>query len=302
MLLSPVRLLAGLTAAISLLFASGCSRVLFMTANAPTAFGSFKRIADIPYGEGPRQRLDIYLPQDNASPPASNAGRPVVIFWYGGSWVRGDRGSYRFVGAALAERGYVAVVPDYRLYPDVRFPDFLTDGAAAVAWVQKHIERFGGDPHRIVLMGHSAGAHMAASLALNDKLLAHAGARQDWICGLVGLSGPYALEANTNFLRSIFSGPYTPNDWQPVRFVTRSAPPALLVHGMDDGVVSPSHTIKLRDALRAAGVRVDTELYPDRGHAATVAGFTSATPYRAPVLERTVQFIASATSQTGPLR
>src|SRR5688572_12120493 len=217
------RALTALLAVVALPFSAGCTSLMFATANAPSVFGSFKRTGGVAYGESSRQKLDIYA-------PAKASNRPVVVFWYGGSWVRGSRSEYRFVGAALAERGYVVVLPDYRLYPDVRFPEFLDDGAQAVAWVQQNAAKYGGDPQRVVLMGHSAGAHLAAYLALNDQALAKQGGRPEWIRGLVGLSGPYALEANSSFLRSIFRAPYTSADWQPVRFVTERAPPALLFH------------------------------------------------------------------------
>ena len=147
---------------------TACVSAQYFLANAPTAFGRFERTPDLEYGSGPRQRLDVYAPRS-----AKNC--PVVIFWYGGSWLNGRKSDYRFVGAALAERGFVTVLPDYRLYPAVKFPLFLEDAAGAVIWVQRHADAFGGDPHRIVLMGHSAGAYMAAFLAYNSKFLAAAG-------------------------------------------------------------------------------------------------------------------------------
>ena len=211
----------------------------------------------------------------------------------------GSRGLYRFVGAALAERGIVPVVPDYRLYPQVKFPLFLDDGALAVAWVQKHAHEFGGDPQRIVLMGHSAGGHEAAFLAYDRQLLHKAGANPEWIVGLVGLSGPYALEPNSKILNTIFASPYTEAEWQPVRFVTPQAPPTLLAHGTADDVVSIKHAEKLRDVLEANHVRVETHFYPDKGHADTVAGFSVPARGRTPVLEQSVTFIESVTAASG---
>ena len=143
---------------------SGCTSTQFLIANAPTEFDRVDRHADLPYGQDTRQHLDIYAPRQAAS-------RPVVIFWYGGSWVKGNKAEYRFVGTTLAEHGFVAVLPDYRLYPQVTFPAFDEDGARAVAWVEQHIQEFGGDPHHIVLMGHSAGGHTAAFLAFNHAFL-----------------------------------------------------------------------------------------------------------------------------------
>ena len=124
--------------------------------------------ADIAYGEGARRRLDIYAP-----PNASNA--PVVVFFYGGSWNSGSREDYEFVGRALASRGIVAVLADYRIYPEVRYPSFLRDSAEAVAWTVGEIDRYGGDAERLFVMGHSAGAYNAAMIALDGRWLAEYG-------------------------------------------------------------------------------------------------------------------------------
>lgn len=271
-------------------FSSACTSISFLIANTPAAFGSYERTADIAFGKERRQRLDVYKPKQGGP------GLPVVVFWYGGSFDSGSKSSYRFVGAALAERGFVTVLPDYRLYPSVRFPEFLEDPALAVAWVQQHAEEFGGDPRKVVLMGHSAGAHIAAYLALKPDTLRKAGAKPEWIAGLVGLSGPYALAPNTRRLNTIFGSPYTPADWQPVRFVTHEAPPTFLAHGLDDWIVSPRQSEQFRDALRRNDVRVETKLYPGKGHAATVAAFSIPARYQAPVLEDASEFIASVTA------
>jgi acetyl esterase/lipase len=271
-------------------FSSACTSLSFLIANVPAAFGAYERSSDIAYGKDRRQRLDVYRPRQ------AGTGRPVVIFWYGGSFDSGSKDSYRFVGAALAERGFVTVVPDYRLYPMVRFPAFLEDPAKAVAWVQQHAQEFGGDPHRIVLMGHSAGAHIAAYLAYKPDALIEAGARPEWIAALVGLSGPYALAPNTRRLHTIFGRPYTEADWQPVRFVTHRAPPTFLAHGLDDLLVSAHQSEQLRDALRQADVRVEAKLYAGRGHADMVAALSMPARHRAPVLDDASAFIESVTA------
>ncbi len=277
---------------------SACSAITFGIANAPAAFGAFERKADISYGPEKRQTLDVYVPKTEGPVDVALANRPVVVFWYGGSWQRGSKSDYRFVGAALAERGFITVLPDYRLYPDAKFPAFLDDAAHAVAWVQEHAQEFGGDPHRVVLMGHSAGAHTAAFLALNREFLAKRGAKPEWIAGLVGLSGPYALAPNTRTLNRIFAAPWGESDWQPVRFVTAQAPPTFLAHGLSDSLVSVRQAEQLRDALQAKGVRVEAELYPNKGHAATVAGFSKPARGSAPTLDETVRFLGSLTSST----
>ena len=283
------RALTGLIILIASFFSAACSQFSFFVANAPTLVGPFDRIADLHYGPHARQTLDVYVPKHASK-------RPIVIFWYGGAWTAGDKASYRFVGAALADRGFVTVLPNYRLAPAIKFPDFLSDGAIAVAWAQQHAAEFGGDPQRVVLMGHSAGAHIAAFLALNDTYLKSAGGHPEWIRGLVGLSGPYVLVPNTVSLNTIFAKPYTAKDWQPINFVTPHAPPTLLFHGLDDDLVVPSHARELRDALAAANVPVEAEFLEGRGHADTVAAIAWAARNRGPVLVDSVKFIERVTS------
>jgi acetyl esterase/lipase len=268
------------------LFTAGCTGGALFIANSASLTGRYERSTDHAYGPESRQKLDVYAPEGAKD-------RPVVVFFYGGSWTEGSRGLYRFVGAALAKRGIVTVLPDYRLYPQVRFPVFVDDGALAVAWVQKHAQEFGGDPQRVVLMGHSAGAHQAAHLAYDPRWLQKAGANPEWIVGLVGLSGPYALVPDTKVLNTIFASPYTEADWQPVRFVTPRAPPTMLVHGTADDVVSIRHAETLRDVLQANHVPVETHFYPGKGHADTVAGFSVPARGRTPVLDQSVSFIES---------
>jgi acetyl esterase/lipase len=270
---------------------AGCTSTLFFAANAPSYFSSVRSRVGIPYADSARQRLDVYSPR-------GSRGLPVVVFWYGGAWSSGSKSQYRFVGVALAERGCVAVLPDYRLYPAVKYPAFIEDGARAVAWVQQHAQEFGGDSTRIVLMGHSAGAHLAATLAIEPRYLTAVGADRRSIVGWVGLSGPYALDPDTDELRAIFSAPYSLADWQPVRHVTSEAPPALLLHGEDDQRVYARQAVELRDALVSHGVRVELELYPGRGHADTIASFALFARGRTPALEQTVRFIASLKAQT----
>lgn len=263
---------------------AGCRSLEFFAANAPATLARLDRHYDLAYGEAVRQRLDIYAPHGARD-------LPVVIFWYGGSWVMGERSEYRFVGVSLAEHGLIAVIPDYRHYPQVTFPAFDEDGARALAWVEQHVRDFGGDPRRIVLMGHSAGAHTAAFLAFNQAFVREFGADPRNVIGLVGLSGPYALLPDTPELRATFPPPYAPKDWQPIAFVTSAAPATLLLHGAQDTDVLPDQAIRLRDALARLRVPVELQLYPHRGHASTVASFSLAARWQTPALQQTVAFI-----------
>jgi len=280
------RCFAAVTLAASL---AGCRSSEFLLANAPTEFDRVDRHADLAYGQDRRQRLDIYAPRHAVN-------RPVVIFWYGGSWTMGSKADYRFVGTTLAEHGFVAVLADYRLYPQVAFPLFDEDGARAVSWVEQHAQEFGGDPKHIVLMGHSAGGHTAAFLALNHAFLEKFAADPRAIVGLVGLSGTYVLVPDTETLRATFPAPYTEQDWQPIRFVDAQAPPTLLLHGLDDKEVLPQEALDLRDALVRAHVRVELHLYPHRGHPDTVASFAPLIRWRTSAVEDTVRFIDNLTA------
>ena len=264
----------------------GCSSLAFTVANLPARSGRFRRHAGIAYGPAERQGLDVYAPE-----AARDA--PVIVFWYGGAWVEGSKDDYRFVGAALAESGYVAVVADYRLYPAVRFPLFVQDGALAVRWAGDHVRDYGGDPRRLFVAGHSAGAHLAAMLAVQPRWLQEAGVDAGAIRGLIGLSGPYALEPNTAELSAIFAAPFAARDWQPAAQASPSARPALLLHGGDDDVVSPGQAEAMAAALRAAGVPVELEIYPGRGHADLVAALSAPGRRRAPVRQAITRFVSA---------
>lgn len=261
-----------------------CGGLAFTAANVPAYFGDFERRADIAYAPGARHGLDVYV-------PGKAQARPIIVFWYGGGWENGRKANYRFVGAALAKAGYVAVLPDYRLYPEVRFPEFVDDGAQALAWVAQHATEIGGDPRRIYVAGHSAGAHLAAMLAYDPARLERVGLPRDTVRGCIGLSGPYVLNPNDATLNEIFRAPYTIADWQPVQRVRAGAPPALLLHGESDTVVEVAHARRMAQQLRSLGVGVSLRTYAGRGHRDTVAAFASASPNKLPVLDEIRHFV-----------
>ena len=269
-----------------------CGGLAFTAANAPALFGDFDRRADLAYGVQPRQRLDVYTPTGALEP---GRARPIIVFWYGGSFERGRKSQYRFVGATLARQGYVAVLPDYRLYPQARFPAFVDDGAQAVAWIVSHAADIGGDPARVYLAGHSAGAHIAGMLAYDAERLERVGVRAGTVRGFIGLSGPYALDPNTESLKTIFAAPYGFDDWQPVKRVQPGAPRALLMHGGADTLVSADHASAMARALTANGVPVTLRIYAGRGHADTVAAFAAPAPDKLPVLAEIRRFIGEET-------
>jgi acetyl esterase/lipase len=262
------------------LFLAGCSRLGFLAANMPAAFGSYKRHANIAYGPDPQQRLDVYVPQRAAVEP-----RPVVVFWHGGRWREGDKADYRFVGAALAESGYLTLVANYRHYPQVKMPGFMHDAAQAALWAAAHANEYGGARERLYLMGHSAGAHLAALLALNPRYFAAAGQAAPRIAGVIGLSGPYdflpLLEPD---VQDMFGPPELYPQSQPINFVRADAPPMLLVHGLNDETVLPKNARNLATALGALGVPVSLRLYSKLSHADTVAALAALLRGRAATL------------------
>ncbi len=274
-------------AAVTALFLEGCSRLGFFAANAPAAFGSFKRHANIAYGADPQQRLDVYVPHQAAAAP-----RPVVVFWHGGHWRYGDKADYRFVGAALAESGYVALVANYRHYPQVKMPGFMHDAALAACWAAAHSGEFGGAGAQLYLMGHSAGAHLAALLSLDRRYFAAAEDPAPSIAGVIGLSGAYDfLPLIEPDVQDMFGPPQLYPQSQPINFVRADAPPMLLVHGLEDQTVLPKNSRNLAAALQAMGVPVTLKLYPKISHADTAAALTTLLRGRAPTLADIQTFI-----------
>lgn len=243
---------------------------------------------DQPYGPGGRQSLDVYAPR------RIDAARPVAVFLYGGGWERGRKWDYGWVAQALAARGYVVVLPDYRLYPQVRFPAFLNDSAQAVRWAVDHAAAYGGDPSRIVLLGHSAGAYNAVMLGLEPSYLRRAGVDPARIAGVVGIAGPYDFLPLKGHMADVFGGG-DPAATQPVRLARADAPPMLLVTGSADAIVDPRETAALDAALRAAGARVESRSYPGVGHNEIMAAMSRPFRDRASVLDDITGFMKQVT-------
>jgi len=239
----------------------------------------------IRYATGPRQTLDVYRP--------AARGAPVIVFIYGGSWQNGDKATYSFVGNALARRGYLTVIPDYRVFPQVRFPGFLQDAARAVRWARDNAARFGGDPNNIYLAGHSAGAYNAAMLAYDPRWLGAVGLSQRQIAGFIGLAGPYDfLPLKDKTLATIFGGANR-RETQPIAYVSRHDPPSLLLAGTFDTTVEASNSTRLAAALEAAGNRVTLRRYPAVGHVTILGGFGTPIAPFVPVLSDIDAFIAA---------
>lgn len=283
-------------AALAALFLAGCERLGFLAVNVPAVFGAYKRHADIAYGPLPQQRLDVYVPQGAAAQP-----RPVVVFWHGGRWREGDKANYRFVGAALAQSGYVVLVANYRHYPVVKMPGFMHDAALAALWAAAHASEYGGDRDRVYLMGHSAGAHLAALVALDSRYFASAGPAAPRLAGVIGLSGPYDfLPLREPSDQDMFGPPPLYADSQPINFARADAPPMLLAQGLNDVTVLPKNSINLAAALRRLGVPVTLRLYPNVSHADTVAALTALLRGRAPTLADIRAFVSHGAAAEPP--
>ena len=238
------------------------------------------------YGTLERQALDVYAPRHETGPA------PVAVFFYGGSWDSGRRQDYGWVGRALAAQGFLTVVPDYRLYPAVRYPSFLEDGALAVRWAVEHARALGGDPDRIVLVGHSAGAYIAAMLALDDRYLKAVGVDPKIVRAFAGLSGPYDfLPLDGPITRRTFGeAPDLPAS-QPTAYARAGSPAAFLATGDADTTVKPRNTVALAAALRSKGVAVDERHYAGLDHADTVLALSKPLRGKAPVLAEMVGFL-----------
>lgn len=268
------------------LMMTGCSGL--QTLNCVVSHRGYTRETDFAYGSDPRQKLDVYRPKKTTT----NA--PVVIFFYGGSWRGGEKRYYRFAAKALTSRGFVVVVPDYRVYPEVIFPKFVEDGASAIRWTKDHVGEFGGDTNRVYLMGHSAGAHIAAMLTLNPQYLRAVGLDRSAIRATVGISGPYDFTPNP-WDRPVLGLPensdYIDPRVEPITYVDGKEPPMLLLQGLKDNIVSPINAEHLSARIREKGGEVKYITFPKRGHKSMVVALVSPFHFLAPVLKDSVDFM-----------
>jgi acetyl esterase/lipase len=227
----------------------------------------FVRQADIAYGSGPRQRLDVYRPR-----AARGATRtPVVVFLHGGRWQRGSKNDYRLLGDTFTGRGWVVIVPDLRVYPDTVFPAWVEDAARAVRWTRDHAAELGGDPDRLFVVGHSSGAHTAALLALDERYLRAAGVPANVIRGVVSVAGPVDTTWTDPDVQALM-GPRA--GWPasyPATHLDAADPPLLLLHGASDRTVAPQNSVDLAARLQARGGCARAIVYRGVGHVAIVA-------------------------------
>ncbi len=232
----------------------------------------------IVYGPLSRQLLDVYTPE------GALGQCPVILFFYGGLWQSGARGDAAFVATSLAQCGFVVVVPDYGLWPEVGYPHFINDCKAAAHWVAARINGYGGNPRSLFLMGHSAGAYNAAMVALAPEA--------PGLSGMIGLAGPYDfLPFKDPVLQRIFAGADDQLMTQPIAHAHVDAPPMLLLTGAVDRTVPPRNTASFAAKLRQLGATVETRVYPKLGHRGILAALLPYLRWYAPVQRDILAFI-----------
>lgn len=274
----------GLFAPLLGLAAAACSPLSLLNAVGPRDRGAGRVARDLPYGDDHRQKMDVYA-------PAQAANLPVLVFFYGGGWDSGDRKDYGWAAQALAARGFVVFVPDYRLVPQVHFPAFIQDAAEATARASELAATYGGDPARLGVIGHSAGAHLAMMIALDRRYMA-AVDQPTLIKAAAGLAGPYEfLPFDVAASRNAFGRAPDPTLTQPVTFARADAPPLWLGHGTDDVVVHDEDTTILCERMTAVGGRCEAKLYPGLNHADLIATFSPLFRKKAPVLDDVTGFM-----------
>jgi acetyl esterase/lipase len=267
-------LLAPIIVSLVGLWFAGCAAAL----NAATSGDGYERVSDLRYRDGERGTYDLYVPD------GADGDTPLVVFIHGGSWADGSKDIYPFLGQALASEGIIVAIPNYRLYPDVRFPGFVEDAAAATAVIAGELRRGGhGVPagqRKVFLMGHSAGAQIAGLLATDERWLARQSFPAEGLAGFIGLAGPYDfLPLTEDRYRRVFPAD-TLGDTQPVAFVDGGEPPMLLIAGEADTVVDPKNTRSLAAKARAQGVEVEEIMYPSVTHTGAITAFATAIPFQ----------------------
>ena len=285
---------AAVQAALLLCLLGGCAP--WHLADLLAADGAVVRRAGLRYGDEDRQRLDVYRPRREVE------GAPVVVFLYGGRWQSGSRDEYRLVGQEFARRGWVAVIPDYRLYPGVRFPAWVRDAALAVRWARANASRYGGDSSRIVIVGHSAGAHSATLLAVDSRYLRDAGVPAQAVRGVVSIAGPVDTTWTAPDVQALMgSRPQWPATY-PATYVDGTAPPLLLLHGAEDRTVSAANSTGLAALVRRKGGCARAITYRGLGHVGIVVSLALPHINPAPVMQDVARFVTAPAATACPER
>ena len=257
--------------------------------------GATLQVAGQPYGAGERNKLNIWVPTGTKKTDKL----PVLVWLYGGGWYSGQRDDYGFAGRAFARQGFIVVIPDYRIVPDGHWPDFLQDSAAAVAWTDANIANYGGDPDRIALSGHSAGAYNTVMLALDPQWMKAAGSDTSVIRGVAALAGPYDFAPFEEGGRAdVAMGDIRPVErTQPITFVRADAPPLWLGHGTADTVVRVRNSQRLAAAMQKVGGSAALREYDGLSHNDLVMALTKPLAYKGPILPEMTDFLRGVTAR-----
>jgi acetyl esterase/lipase len=258
----------------TLLFLTACTSVGLVLVNMTASIKGGYTLQEASYGPDQLHKMDIYVPSENLA-----IKKEVVFFIHGGRWQSGKKEDYRFVGAAFAQRGFITVIPNFRKYPQVRFPVFVQDTAKALAWVDDHIAAYGGQPRRIHLVGHSSGAHMAALLTVDERYLATENKDAHvLIKDFTGLAGPYAFIPNEKDLMDAFGPPERYPQMQVTTFIDGKEPPMLLLYGQKDNVVKRYNLERLAQSIHSKNGRVKVITYPTLDHIGVISTFSDLGP------------------------
>lgn len=281
-------IIAGVVAALATTAYGARARIL----NALTSRSGYTLQRDLSYGPETRQKLDLYRPEADA------ANAPLIVFFYGGNWSDGSRDFYRFVAQPFASRGFIVAIPDYRLFPEVTFPAFVEDGARAVAYLWRSERKPDGSPRQIILMGHSAGAQIAALLALDEHYLREAGLPAHAVVATVGMSGPYDFLPLTEARYEAVFPEATRASSQPIAFADGREAPMLVMTGDADRTVSPGNSRRLAARIKMKGGEVTLKTYPGVGHLGMILTLAAVIPFgKPPALDDILAFLAAHTGK-----
>ncbi|MGA9658880.1 MAG: alpha/beta hydrolase [Asticcacaulis sp.] len=262
---------------------AGCNTLSLF--NTFTPKDEAQRLAkDVPYGDLPRQTYDVYAPKQ------AKKDLPVLVFFYGGGWDTGSKSDYVWMGHALAALGYLVMIPDYRLVPEVVYPAFLEDNALAMQHIMKHAADYGGDIRRLGVAGHSAGGYSAVMMALDPRYLSEPSPIK--VC--VGISGPYDFYPfDVAASQNAFGAWPKPEDTQPIHYARKMDTKFLLLQSRDDTVVGVHNAVNLADLLKKAGTDVTLKLYDGLSHQDTAAVYSIPFRKKAPLLADTQTWLAA---------
>ena len=250
--------------------------------------------ATVSTGDHPHQKLLVWGPEGRA---ANDPALPVLLFVHGGSWRSGDPVDYGFIGRAFVPKGFVVILSGYRLEEAGAYPAMLEDTASAIGWIHREIEQYGGDPERIVVAGHSAGAYNVVTASLHEHWLESHGLTARDISAVIGLSGPYDFYPfDSDSTKAAFGEAEQPHQTQPVNHVDSDAPPMLLIHGEKDDLVGLRNSRELARRIEEAGGSVVTRFYPDMNHNDPLISLAEPWRSRRDVADLIAQFAQSATS------